>query len=260
MNEYQLVTASGDGSIKLWDVNVAHHPLKNWAEHTREVFSVQWNLINKETFVTASWDHTIKIWHPEQPRSLNTLRGHEGCVYEASWSPHHAETIASASGDQTVRVWDARRGGAAGPAQTIRAHVNEVLSLDWTKYAEHEIATGSVDHSVKLWDLRRPDREVSLLLGHDLAVRRVKCSPHAGNVLATASYDMTARFWDARAGVILDLHDAHTEFVLGLDFNLYVEGQIATCSWDENVHIFTPRALQSPTPYPPLETPRPGFR
>jgi hypothetical protein len=27
-------------------------------------------------------------------------------------------------------------------------------------------------------------------------------------------------------------YEHHTEFVLGLDFNLFVDGLIATCSWD----------------------------
>jgi peroxin-7 len=104
--------------------------------------------------------------------------------------------------------------------------------------------TGSVDHTIKVWDLRRPDREVICLPGHEYAVRRVKCSPHRGNIIASASYDMSVRLWDMAAPVpMVELHDAHTEFVLGVDFNLYVEGQIATCAWDENVHILTPPSL-----------------
>ena len=35
--------------------------MRNWKEHTREVFSVNWNLVKKDTFVTGSWDHTVKL-------------------------------------------------------------------------------------------------------------------------------------------------------------------------------------------------------
>jgi peroxin-7 len=30
----------------------------------------------------------------------------------------------------------------------------------------------------------------------------------------------------------------HTEFVVGLDFNIFLEGQLASCSWDERVFVW----------------------
>jgi peroxin-7 len=79
-HEHQLVTGSGDGTIKLWDITLSvsnvmivndlflligcmvdqEFPVQNWAEHTREVYSVNWNLIRKDTFLSASWDLTVK--------------------------------------------------------------------------------------------------------------------------------------------------------------------------------------------------------
>lgn len=32
-----------------------------WHEHTREVFSVDWSNINKDLFVSSSWDGTVKL-------------------------------------------------------------------------------------------------------------------------------------------------------------------------------------------------------
>jgi hypothetical protein len=32
-----------------------------WAEHKAEASSVDWNLVAKHTFVSASWDSTIKV-------------------------------------------------------------------------------------------------------------------------------------------------------------------------------------------------------
>ncbi|RUS28964.1 hypothetical protein BC938DRAFT_481229 [Jimgerdemannia flammicorona] len=47
--------------------------------------------------------------------------------------------------------------------------------------------------------LSTPDREVICLHGHEYAVRKVKCSPHQGNNVASAEYDMSVRVWDAAA-------------------------------------------------------------
>jgi WD40 repeat protein len=61
VHENQLVTASGDGSIKLWDSTLMDHPIRNWHEHSREVFSVDWNNIKKDVFVSSSWDASVKV-------------------------------------------------------------------------------------------------------------------------------------------------------------------------------------------------------
>ncbi len=44
--------------------------------------------------------------------------------------------------------------------------------MDWCKYNDCVIATGATDHSIKTWDVRMPQRELTTLLGHSLAVRR----------------------------------------------------------------------------------------
>jgi peroxin-7 len=60
-NENQVITACGDGSIKLFDISLSQFPVRNWQEHGREVYSVHWNLVSKDTFVSSSWDGTIKL-------------------------------------------------------------------------------------------------------------------------------------------------------------------------------------------------------
>ncbi|KAJ3152699.1 peroxisomal targeting signal 2 receptor [Irineochytrium annulatum] len=236
-HENQFVGGCGDGTIKLWDLTLADWPVKSWGEHGREVFSVSWNMVRKDAFCSGSWDQTIKIWNPDLPKSVRTLHEHTHCVYTSVWSPQNPDILASASGDTTVKLWDLR---SPSSTSTIRASTSEVLSLDWNKYDPSCIATGAVDHSVKVWDLRHTAREVMLLRGHEYAVRRVRWSPHSGCILASASYDMSMRVWDTSKGMrdnLVHVHDAHTEFVLGVDFNLFHEGRVATCAWDEGVCV-----------------------
>lgn len=60
-HENQVVVAAGDGSIKLFDIALDEFPVQSWQEHNREVFSVHWNLVAKDTFCSSSWDGTVKI-------------------------------------------------------------------------------------------------------------------------------------------------------------------------------------------------------
>lgn len=39
-------------------------PIRAWQEHSREVFSVDWSNIKKDTFVSSSWDGNVKLVSP----------------------------------------------------------------------------------------------------------------------------------------------------------------------------------------------------
>lgn len=61
INENQLIVACGDGSLKLFDLGANDFPVMNFHEHKRETFSVCWSPVTKDTFVSSSWDGTVKI-------------------------------------------------------------------------------------------------------------------------------------------------------------------------------------------------------
>ena len=62
---------------------------------------------------------------------------------------------------------------------------------------------------------------------HKLAVKKVKFSPFESKILASASQfhyfsDMTAGFWDiSKNDIMVNQYNNHTEFVMGIDFNLF---------------------------------------
>ncbi|KAK6465374.1 WD40-repeat-containing domain protein [Scheffersomyces coipomensis] len=189
VHENQLTVASGDGSIKLFDLTVGQFPIMNWKEHSREVFSINWNLVDKSNFISTSWDGTIKLWSPQRQQSLLTLGNNQlqqqsiatqqvqpagssvplshqqqhqqsqsqlstvNCVYNATFSPHSPSTIVSCSGNSHLQIWDIR---IPNPLQMdYIAHGGlEVLSCDWNKYKSTIVASAGTDKSIRIWDLR----------------------------------------------------------------------------------------------------------
>ncbi|KAJ2774638.1 peroxisomal targeting signal 2 receptor [Coemansia nantahalensis] len=242
-HEHQLVTAGGDGALRLWDLGVAQLPVAKWHEHGREVMGVEWNYTAKTSFLSASWDGTAKLWSPAAPQSLRTFAAHSGCVYAAAWSPRHADQFATCGEDRAVRLWSANEpagaAAAARPLATFAGHGDQVLSLDWNKYAPDSFVTSSADRTIKIWDIRNPRGQVAMFGPFEFAVRRVRFSPFSPHYIATAGYDMSASVWDTRSGAVVHVHDAHTEFVFGVDWSLFHPGLLASCSWDEQVHLFT---------------------
>ncbi|KAK6431541.1 peroxisomal targeting signal 2 receptor [Oleoguttula sp. CCFEE 5521] len=264
-HENQILTAGGDGSIKLFDIGVGEFPVAGWQEHSREVFSVHWNLVNKATFLSSSWDGTIKIWTPERKESVTTLPVHS-CVYSAQFSPHHPEIVTSVSRDSHLRVFDLRSKPSAHNHMTLAIPIHappkvpvvgyssgsvgptECLTHDWNKYRDSVLATAGVDGVIRTFDLRSPSGPVNFLTGHEYAVRKVSWSPHLSDVLLSASYDMSCRVWtdgsNDQGGQARELGrmDAHTEFAMGVDWCLFgAEGWCASCAWDERVLVWDVR-------------------
>ncbi|KAH7282571.1 hypothetical protein KP509_35G037200 [Ceratopteris richardii] len=238
-NENLLLSADGDGSLKLWDTAClpAANPIASLVEHMSDACCVDWNLQRKNCFLSSSWDTTIKLWTLDRSTSFRTFAEHTHCVYGVSWNPLHPDVLASASGDCTLRCWDVR-----SPASilVIGAHDSEILSCDWNKYNEFLLATGSVDSSIRLWDVRNHMIPLAVLDGHTLAVRRVKFSPYHENVIGSCSYDMTVRLWNTviPQNALLATYDHHTEFAAGFDMSLHEDYLLASVGYDDCIFVW----------------------
>lgn len=147
---------------------------------------------------------------------------------------------------------------------------SEILTHDWNKYRDGVIATAGVDRFIRIFDLRNPaGGPTAVLPGHEYAVRRLAWSPHASDVLASASYDMTVRVWSdgsssspAAAGpapglgqsnhVIpvgnqLGVMNRHSEFATGVDWCLFgAGGWLASAGWDQRVLVWDAHTLLRP--------------
>ncbi|KAL1212821.1 Peroxisome biogenesis protein 7 [Cardamine amara subsp. amara] len=213
-----LVAAIGDGSVKIYDTALPapSNPVRSFQEHAREVHSVDYNPTRRDSFLTASWDDTVKLWAFDRPASIRTFKEHAYCVYQAVWNPKHGDVFASASGDCTLRIWDVREPGST---MIIPAHDFEILSCDWNKYDDCILATSSVDKTIKVWDVRSYRVPLAVLNGHGYAVRKVKFSPHRRSLIASCSYDMTVCLWDYM------VEDA-------------LVGLMASTGWDELVYVW----------------------
>lgn len=141
----QVLTAQGDGSLRLFDITLNQYPIAIFKEHEREVLSCNWNLVSKNKFVSSSWDGDIKIWSPARSQgSLLTLRPkrlemssagskvdkiqsssrqiplsnqrehnldasqNKDCVYQTQFSPHDDSIVISSSGSSVVSLFDLR--------------------------------------------------------------------------------------------------------------------------------------------------------
>ncbi|PVI04420.1 actin-binding protein-like protein [Periconia macrospinosa] len=110
--ENVLASASGDYSVKLWDVEAGQAKLA--LKHKDIVQSLCWNA-EGSLLVTTSRDKKLRVWDVRQETPAYEVPGHEGAKNSrAVWLGEHdriATTGFSRMSDRQLALWDARNPG-----------------------------------------------------------------------------------------------------------------------------------------------------
>ncbi|MBD1939284.1 hypothetical protein [Microcoleus sp. FACHB-68] len=180
----QLATASGDGTVKLWDLSGKQ--LATFTAHKVAVTSVIFSPDGKQLATASFDDSTARLWDLSG-KQLATFTGHESSVSSVIFSPD-GKQLATASFDDTARLWDL----SGKQLATFTGHQDVVNSVIFSPNGK-QLATVSRDETARLWDLS--GKQLATFTGHENFVNSVIFSPD-GKQLATASSDGTARLWD----------------------------------------------------------------
>lgn len=105
-----LATASGDGSVGVWDLKQSKAWCRLQVEHGA-VAGVDWNPKEGLYLLTASGDDrnpVIKVWDLGASTSmpLTTMTGHQAGILSTSWCPHDDTLLLSCGKDNRTLLWD----------------------------------------------------------------------------------------------------------------------------------------------------------
>src|ERR1039458_6367169 len=95
--------------------------------------------------VTASEDHTARVWNAANGQLLANLEGHTGLVWQAAFSPD-GQRVVTASFDNTARVWNAVSGQLLA---TLVGHTADVVRAAFSPDGQR-IVTASEDHTARV--------------------------------------------------------------------------------------------------------------
>ena len=163
-----IVTASWDGSARLWDT-IANTVLV-LRGHQHFVFTARFSPDGR-TVVTASEDQTARLWDVTTGKEIATLRGHERKVSWATFSPD-GRTVVTTSFDETARLWDSATGRETA---ILRGHESGVFFADFSPDGR-TIVTASNDETVRLWD-PATGKEIATLGGQQVRLTGARFSP-----------------------------------------------------------------------------------
>jgi len=211
---------------------IAHsfsRPLATLQGHSDSVGSAVFSP-DGQRILTASADHTARLWNASSGQLLATLQGHSDYVGSAVFSPD-GQRILTASADHTARLWNASSGQLLA---TLQGHSNYVWSAVFSPDGQR-ILTASYDHTARVWNAGN-GQLLATLQGHSDSVGSAVFSPDGQRIL-TASADHTARVWNASSGQLLATLQGHSAFVSSAVFS--PDGQrILTASHDHTARVW----------------------
>ncbi|ERN05127.1 peroxisomal targeting signal 2 receptor [Amborella trichopoda] len=236
-----LIASAHNGVGCICILNIRTHETQ-WSSfrHSSSVTSLEWDVVGRETLVSASVDSTLKLSKPcERIQCTSTLhsfpRSPIRCV---TWDPSDTATFASASQDGQLKLWDARVGVHIG---VLAENQPDFFCCDWGRESGSNcIATSSENGWIRVWDRRQSGRAVAAWQGHEgRAVHGVRFSPTVPNTVASYSSGSEVCMWSGVTSHarLAATYYMHTERVGGVDMNH--DGEFASTASDWKLTTFS---------------------
>lgn len=186
-----LLSAGGDGSVRLWDTMVVG-PYGSTTEAARQTLN---NTGTKEQ------EELVPGLRPESSvdtsgAALAVYRGHSpSCpIWSVAFAPS-GYYFATGASDATSRIWTTDR---PMPVRILSGHTSSsVNTVTWHPNCNY-VLTGCDDRTVRMWDVQN-GRCVRLLTGCGAGINVVRVCP-SGRYAAGSDYSGIVHIWDLGSG------------------------------------------------------------
>jgi dipeptidyl aminopeptidase/acylaminoacyl peptidase len=206
-----LASASGDQTIKLWDVATGKER-STLRGHKNFALCVAFSPDGK-TLATGSYDRTAKLWDVATGKERATLAGHSGAVWSVAFHPD-GKTLASAS-EGEIRLWEVDTGKER--ASLAGCHPI-VFSPDGKA-----LASRVGDNTIRLWELATGRQRATLSSQTDTGsyLNCVALSP-GGRLMASGDQSSDTgkvKLWEVSASKERAILRGHTGHVSSVAFS-----------------------------------------
>lgn len=197
IDDKTLVTASGDSTCILWDIE-SGSVLKQFKKthtsdgHAGDVMSISISPTDPNIFVSGSVDNTGRIWDIRSGESVQTHIGHEADINSVQFFPD-GRAFGTGSDDSTCRVFDMRCYGEVNKFEmpSINCGITSVAFSNSGRI----LFAGYDDFNVHAWDtLSSGEHAYQIATPHANKVSCLGVSAK-GDALCTGSWDTHLKVW-----------------------------------------------------------------
>jgi WD40 repeat protein/serine/threonine protein kinase len=245
----RLVTASGDHSCGQWDVATGQEQRQLVLKHDDYVSSLDMSPDGTRA-LTACDDGSVRLWRLADATQLAEMKSPSKPFTSVAFSPDGSTALLTSSESKKVWRWDLSLLNAirtpqpgvqpnAGAQGTLTQLIDfktlggEVWASEFAPDGQHILTIGGND--AQLWNLSTM-RPVVRYSPHG-AVASAALSPD-GKLIATGSWDHSAKIWDAATGhAVRKLDGGHKGYINSVEFSS--DGsELLTASDDTNALIW----------------------
>ncbi|MDY0062865.1 MAG: caspase family protein [Myxococcota bacterium] len=185
----RLVTASADGTARLWDLETALE-VRAFVGHTKYVKTVAFSP-DGALVLTGSEDRTVRGWDTATGQPRFTLEGLEREVEAVAVAPD-GQSFACGDGPAVALY---RVDASPTKIETLAGHGDRIRFLQFLP--DGRLVSGSADGTVRIWDVASGKEQHKLAQGATPLALSVTAD---GSVLAVGDTDESVRLWNTRDG------------------------------------------------------------
>lgn len=219
-----IATASDDHTARIWDSSTGKI-VRILEGHTDEILSICYSR-DGTRLVTVGRDLIGRVWNVDGSL-LFTLKGVKARFVGVEFT-HDDKHIVTTSFNGQVGIWDAQSGSLL--YEIVDPNLTYALpSPDGTRLL---LICGNLAKQVDFTG----KTTFAIMQGHSAMIKTAAYSKD-GKTIATASYDLTAKLWNAENGSLIRSLNGHKSLLTNVAFS--PDGRfVATCSADRTIKLW----------------------